>query len=158
MLDYWEGNDSLASTYPNLFMLATNSSSTVNSQTCLFEESQIWGPNFRGWLHQFMGENLHNDLNSLLNLLQSTQRSTTIDVRVWKSHRNDTFTVNSLYRHLTGFQEVNNCFRWIWSTQAPLKANIVIYTCDYHTMNIFLRRIFLIIGVFILHICACFAG
>ena len=108
------GNDTLASTYPNLFMLAT----------CLLEGSWIWAPNFRRRPHQFMRANIHNDLKSLLNLLQSIQLSNTPDVR--KLNRNGLFTVNSLYRHLTG-----NCFRWIWTTQVPLKTKVHMWL-SYH--------------------------
>ena len=42
----------------------------------------------------------------------------------WKLKQSGLFTINSLYQHLTGFREDTNCFRWIWTTQAPLKINV----------------------------------
>ena len=35
-----------------------------------------------------------------------------------------TLTVNSPYRKLTKYREENNCFQWIWTSQAPLKVKV----------------------------------
>ena len=51
------------------------------------------------------GANIHNDLNSLLNLLQSKKLSNAPNVRVWKFQRNGIFTTNSLYDILSGIEK-----------------------------------------------------
>ena len=65
------------------------------------------------------------DLNTLLTLLQPVNLSTsTLDVRHWKLKENCLFTVNFLYRSLTGYRNETNCFQWIWTTQAPFKTKM----------------------------------
>jgi len=123
-LDDWVGNDSLAPIFFNLFGLARGPSLTVISQTCLLDGSMIWAPHFRIWPNQLIRANIYNDLNFLLILLQPLHLSTLPDVRQLKLKQDGIFTVNSLYRKLTGYREENNCFRWIWTTQAPLKIKV----------------------------------
>ena len=91
-----------------------------------------------------MGVNLHNDLNSLLSLLQSTQLSTKMDVRVWKLHCNGIFTVTPSIDILPGFKKWTIASDGLGLLKLLLKPR---YTCGYHTMNIFLWRIFLTKGI-----------
>ena len=70
-LDYWVGHDTLAFMFPNLFLIAIDSSAIVSTQTYLFGGRMIWSPQFRRWPFQ----NLLNDPNNLLNLLQPKKLS-----------------------------------------------------------------------------------
>ena len=72
-LNHWVGHDTLASMFPNLFLIATDPFATVSIQTCLFSGRMIWAPQFQRWSFQ----NLSNDLSNLLNLLQPKKLSTT---------------------------------------------------------------------------------
>ena len=65
-LDHWVGDATLASIFPDLFLLAMDSSATVNTQTCLFEGRMIWTPQSRRWSYQ----HLSNNINNLLALLR----------------------------------------------------------------------------------------
>ena len=42
----------------------------------------------------------------------------------WKFKQSGLFTVNFLYRSLTGYYEENYCFRWIWTTKTSLKIKV----------------------------------
>ena len=68
-LDHLVGNDTLASKYPNLFVVTKDHSSMINSQICSLDGRMIRAPLFWRWPNQFMRENLYNDLNSLLTIL-----------------------------------------------------------------------------------------
>ena len=84
----------------------------------------IWAPHFRRWSH-LQHLRLSYNLNNLLSILQSVTLSTsTPDARHWKLKNNGLFTVNSLYRSLTGYHNENNCFRCLWTTQTPLKTKV----------------------------------
>ena len=80
----------------------------------MLDGRMIWAPQFRRWPNQ----NLSDDLHNLLTLLQAKTLSPTPDVRQWKLKQSGLFTVNSLYKSLTGYRDKNNYFQWIWTTQA----------------------------------------
>ena len=107
-LDHWVGDATLASLFPNLFLIVMDPSSMVNTQICLFEGKMIWVPQFRRWPYQHFAI----DLNNLFTLLQPVILSTSIsNICQWKLKENGLFIVNSLYRSLTGYRDETNCFR-----------------------------------------------
>ena len=69
--EHWVGDATLASLFPNLFLIAMDSSSTTNTQTCLFQRRMICAPQFR-----MTYQHLANDLNNLLTILQPVTLST----------------------------------------------------------------------------------
>ena len=87
----------------------------------------IWAPHFKRWSHL---QHLHfsNNLNNLLLLLQPvTLSKSTLDACHWKLKNNGLFTINFLYKSLTGYHNENNYFRWLWTTQVPLKTNVHVW-------------------------------
>jgi len=118
-LDYWVGDATLAFMFSDLYLLAMDPSTTVNSQTCFLEGKMIRVPQFKRWSHQ----HLSNDLNTLFTLLQLVNLFTsTPDVRQWKLKENGLFIVNFLYRSLTGYRNETKYFRWIELHRPLLKS------------------------------------
>ena len=106
-LDHWVGNDTLASTFPNLFQLAMDSSALANFEDGHFKTSPMISTTFLPYFNwrtsplpprMFEMEDKHDGL--------------------WSLH------LNSLYRSITDYHEEHNYFRWIWTSQAPLKTKV----------------------------------
>lgn len=117
--DIWIGELSLARSFPNLFVVASNKQCIISSQYRIIQGLRVWDIKF----NRRLNENQKVDLFNLINLLDSYPWKDK-DEYIWRWDKSGIFSIKSFYKFMNHGGLICPFFKVIWDNITPFKVKV----------------------------------